>query len=139
MINFAIPGQPQGKARAKTVRNKHTGGVHSFTPEKTVLYENLIKTIAMEQKPKCTEKPVCLIITAYFEIPKSKSKKIQGQMLADEILPTKKPDLDNIVKCVKDALNGIVYKDDSQVVQLYATKYYAYTPRVEITITEVKG
>ena len=42
-VTFQVPGKPQGKARAKTVRNKSTGNIHSYTPEKDMLYENYIK------------------------------------------------------------------------------------------------
>ena len=48
--------------------------------------------------------------------------------------PTKKPDLDNIIKAIADSLNGIAYKDDAQIVELKSKKFYSDTPRVEVTI-----
>ena len=65
-------------------------------------------------------------------IPKSLSKKKQDEL--SEQWHIKRPDVDNLVKGVKDALNGYVYKDDSQVSQLFTTKKYSKTPRIEISI-----
>ena len=61
-------------------------------------------------------------------IPKSASKKKQGAMKSGEIRHTKKPDLDNCIKFVKDCLNGIAWKDDSQVVRIVAYKHYHADP-----------
>lgn len=77
-VTFHVPGKPQGKARAKTVRNKHTGNTMSYTPETDLLYENYIKDRFLN---KCNGmflergKPVTLRIVARFLPPKSTSKK----------------------------------------------------------------
>lgn len=133
---FIVPGAPQGKARARTVRNAHTGQTMSYTPDNTVLYENLIKTCYMNAGGGIfnNKEPVKLQVTAYFPIPKSTSKKKAAQMLAKEILPAKKPDADNILKAVNDALNGLAYGDDSQVCFECINKYYDLNPRLEITV-----
>lgn len=136
MIQFTIPGEPQGKARART------GKGFAYTPEKTVNYEALIKQIyvfeALKGKPKgLIEKPVEMAILAFYGIPKSYSK---GKLLAAQhnvIRPTKKPDADNIAKIVCDALNNVAYKDDTQVVKLTVEKYYSELPRVEVGLKEV--
>lgn len=73
-------------------------------------------------------------IDAYFEPAKSVSKKRRGQMLSGAERPTKKPDIDNIVKVVLDALNGLAYKDDTQVVRVFAQKSYYYQSYVEVQI-----
>ena len=76
-------------------------------------------------------------ITAYFEIPKSYTK---GKRLAaehNEILPTKKPDADNICKVVCDALNKTAYDDDTQIVALSIIKLWG-APRVEVELKEAK-
>ena len=100
-VTFHVPGKPQGKARAKTVRNKHTGNTMSYTPETDLLYENYIKDRFLN---KCNGmflergKPVTLRIVARFLPPKSTSKKRTALMLDGKELPLKKPDIDNIVK-----------------------------------------
>ena len=57
--------------------------------------------------------------------------------LAGAIRPTKKPDIDNCIKIIADALNGLAYVDDTQIVGVTAEKFYAEIPRVEVEITEV--
>ena len=129
---FTVMGEPVGKARPRVTRMGH-----AYTPEKTVLYENLIK---MEFERQCGEqrvhKPdsVELSVVAYFQIPSSASRKKRGEMENGYIRPTKKPDADNLLKCVGDALNGLAYDDDSQVVQCHVEKWYSDTPRIEVTV-----
>lgn len=121
MIYFEIPGEPQGKARARTVKG------HSYTPQKTVLYENLIKTcfLAAENKETYFDKePIEMYINALYPIPKSTTKKDRERIARKELFPTKKPDADNIAKVVCDALNGIAYHDDTQIVKLTIRKLY---------------
>lgn len=137
-IKFTIPGPPKGKARARTVRTKG-GQTFSYTPEGTVLYENLIKTSYAQE---CREsfhngEPLEVRIRAFYGIPKSTSKKKQKEMLSGLIYPTKKPDIDNIAKCILDALNGVAFHDDTQVVRLFMEKKYAERPRVEVEIYNI--
>lgn len=136
---FVIPGEPVGKGRPKF--STFNGHAVAYTPNKTVSYENLVKLSYQQQ---CTdavpfEKGVQLIaeITAYFSIPKSASKKKTADMVMHKIRPTKKPDTDNIAKAVLDALNGIAYYDDSQIVSLTVHKLYNEYPKVIVAIEEV--
>ena len=80
--------------------------------------------------------PVTLRIIARFEPPKSASKKRQKQMLSGEIPPLKKPDIDNIVKVVADALNGAAYHDDTQIIFTIAKKAYSAVEGLDITVEE---
>lgn len=138
-VSFTVPGPPKGKARARTVRGRG-GHTFSYTPEGTVLYENLIKTSYLQQ-PNNTifddGQPLKVVVQAFYDIPKSYSKKKRKQMLAGEIRPTKKPDIDNIAKCILDALNKVAYRDDTQVIELVMKKAYAEIPRVEVEIQEI--
>lgn len=77
-----------------------------------------------------------LRIVARFLPPKSTSKKKQKQMLDGEILPLKKPDMDNIVKVVADALNGVAYNDDTQIVLVSAKKAYSAIEGLDVTVEE---
>ena len=85
---------------------------------------------------KPLENRVKVSITAYFEIPKSTSKKKEAEMLAENISPTKKPDIDNIIKIVLDAMNKFAFKDDTQVTKIKVEKKYAETPKIYIKIEE---
>lgn len=142
-ITFFVPGKPQGKARARVVR-LNNGKVASFTPDNTVLYENYIKMQfaqtdgAREWRMCYRSSPLALDLTACFPIPKSTSN-VQRKAMQEGILqPTKKPDIDNILKVVCDALNGCAYDDDVQVVTVTARKIYAEDAGLKITIKELK-
>lgn len=136
-MNFTIPGNPCGKGRPKFARRGNF--VATYTPEKTVLYENLVKTCYQEQCTGYTENPLSMEIFIYYGIPKSTPKKNIENMLNGKIRPCKKPDIDNVCKGILDALNGVAYKDDTQVYHLSATKRYAEVPETEVYITEYKG
>lgn len=140
-VRFTVPGAPKGKARAKTVRSKK-GGTFSYTPEGTMLYENLIKCCYRQESNNIIfndGRPLKVTIIAYYPIVKSTSKKKKQQMLEDLMFPTKKPDIDNIAKSILDALNKLAYRDDTQVVTLHMEKHYAEDPRVEVEIEEIKN
>lgn len=131
MINITIPGEPVAKGRPRVTK----AGI-TYTPAKTQGYENLVKMCYMEQgNGKKLEGELQTAIRAYFQIPKSTSKKKAKLMEEGEIRPTKKPDADNIIKIVLDALNGLAYNDDSQIVSVRVEKFYSYKPRVEIAIS----
>lgn len=136
-MHFEVMGMPQGKARART------GKGFSYTPEKTVLYENLIKTsfLAADNKKTFFDKePVEMYITALFPIPKSTTKKDRERIRNKELFPTKKPDADNIAKVICDALNGVAYHDDTQVVKLSVRKAYTEDePKVVVAMGVFDG
>jgi len=130
MVRLRIPGEPVAKGRPRISK------WGTYTPIKTVNYETLIKELFIVENKnyKPTEGTVEMQITAAFTIPKSASKKKTAEMLAGKIKPTKKPDLDNILKIVADALNGLAYKDDRQITKCVITKVYSDNPYVEIEI-----
>lgn len=138
-IIFTIPGEPQGKARPRVVRDKRTGKTKAYTPDKTVAYEDFVKLRykSMAKGARFGTQPLEISIIANFSVPKSKSKKTKVLMLENKIQPTKKPDIDNIAKIICDALNGIAYKDDSQIVRLNVVKKYAETPFVKVSIFDM--
>ena len=140
---FEVIGMPQGKARARTFYNPKLGKHQSITPDKTVLYENLIKTSFMAAENRKTffdKEPVEMYITAYFPIPKSTTKKDRERIKNKELFPTKKPDCDNIVKVICDALNGVAYHDDTQVVKLEVRKVFTEDePKVAVALGKFDG
>lgn len=128
-LNFIIPGEPKGKGRPRLGRSGH-----AYTPHETAAYENLVKMCFRGKHPDhvpiASDIPVECTILAFYGIPKSVSKKKHSQMLDDVIRPLKKPDADNIIKIICDALNGIAYHDDAQIVKVTFIKAYDDTPRV---------
>lgn len=137
-IRFTIPGVPVAKGRARSFQ--HGGHIRHVTPEKTVRYESLVAHVAAVAMAggSPVEGPVRLCVMAYFPIPASWSKKRQKAALDGFEHVTKKPDLDNVVKAVKDGMNAVAWLDDSQVVSLVANKEYSDRPRVEVTFEEIR-
>ena len=133
MRGFNIPGKIQAKQRPRF------NGRFVYTPKETVNYENWVKACYLEKyrNEKPFEKALEVNIIAFFEIPKSVSKKKKEQMLNNEIYPTIKSDTDNIAKSILDSLNKIAYLDDKQVVDLRVRKQYAEVPSVSVWISEV--
>ncbi len=134
-IKFIVMGEPKGKGRPRF--SVYAGHVHTRSPDDTVIYENLIRTEYRKQCGTVKFLTGCAIemrIYIYRSIPQSVSKKKRAQMVAGDIRPTKKPDFDNVTKAVCDALNGVAYDDDSQIVDAMARKFYSEQPRIEVII-----
>lgn len=135
MISFVVLGKPVGKGRP---RFRNTGKfVQTYTPEATAVYENLVKLSFQQSGQHKLEGPLHMTIRAYFPIPKQTSKKRAELMESGQVLHTSKPDADNVAKAICDALNGIAYDDDSQIVSLLVTKSYSANPRTSIDVHEI--
>lgn len=138
IVTFSIPGEPVGKGRPRFA--KVGNFTRAFTPEKTVNFENLVKMAwkVLENKPIYSRyAQLGMKIEARFSIPKSASKRAVKEMISGIQCPTKRPDIDNVVKAVADALNGLAYADDSQIVYVVASKAYSETPETIVTIWEI--
>ena len=144
-VKFTVYGEPQGKGRPRFgARYSQAAGrafVNVRTPEKTVAYENLVKLeygIQAKNFRFDDDAQLDMRIVAFYGIPKSASKKKKSMMAEGIMRPTKKPDMDNVVKVIADSLNQVAYKDDTQIVDCQCRKFYSESPRVEITIQEVR-
>ncbi len=135
MMCFTVPGKPEGKARPRMTRSGH-----AYTPEQTRAYEERIRlayrTDCRGSVPFAAGVPVQVVILAYHAIPRSESRRRREKMLCAEILPTVKPDWDNVGKAVCDALNGLAWHDDAQVVEARVVKRYGIAPRIWVQIRE---
>ena len=136
-IKFTVLGAPVAKGRPRMTRQGHT-----YTPQKTVAYENLVR---LEYQRQCvsfkfgTDAPLDVRITAYYPIPKSVSKKKRQMMVSHQLRPMKRPDTDNVCKSILDSLNGVAYYDDAQVVDCQVRKFYGEDPRVFVKIISLEG
>ena len=131
---FKIPGKIKAKQRPKF------GQGRTYTPTDTVNYENYIKILYQQECKKHFTGPVKMVITAYFQMPASKIKTERAlkKFLTELPYPVKKPDADNIGKIVADSINGIAYKDDSQVVDMQIFKKWSNAEEyVEVEIIEM--
>lgn len=138
-VRFSIPGNPFGKQRPRFA--KKGGFVKPYTPEKTEVYENLVKWYYQKEVGFMfpDDSMIDIEIIAFYEIPKSTSKKKRQLMLDKKLRPTKKPDWDNVGKIICDSLNKIAYRDDAMVVDAIVRKFYSEQPRVEVTMREIGG
>ncbi len=144
MIAFTIPGEPQGKGRARAAMRKKNGGgtyIAQITPDKTVAYEGLIAHAAQQAMAGAAplDCPCAVQVSITVTVPASWSKKKQAAALLGEVLPTKKPDADNVVKAVFDGMNGVVWRDDVQAVDLAVRKRYGATPGVFVRVSPCAG
>lgn len=133
MITIRLLGTPQGKGRARFVRS--TG--HAFTPQATRSYEAALRYAAQAVmgNRSLLEGPLEVTVVAAFQIPKSFSKTKRLDALSGALRPTVKPDADNLLKCI-DALNGVVFADDKQIVLATIMKIYADKPDLTVQIAE---
>lgn len=134
VVEFTVAGPPRGKARPRFARA--TG--HAYTDEATRNYEATLRLIAqqaMAGRPPL-DGPVRLVVTATFEVPSSWSQRKRSAALGGALYPTVKPDFDNIAK-LTDALNGVVWSDDKQVVEGVVCKVYGVAPMTRFFVEEI--
>ena len=130
MISFVIHGNPRGKGRPRFTKNGHV-----YTPDETKRYEDLVGlSYRNSAKGYKFTSPVRVTVKAFHKPPKGKSKRVTEDMLNGRILPTKRPDADNVAKIVLDGLNKVAWDDDTQVVEMMVTKRYSEEPMVAVIV-----
>ena len=137
LVFFDVPGEPRGKGRPRSFLQK--GRIVHTTPPETRKYEADIRQrakLAMRSKP-VTRLPVVVDITIRVSVSQSWPAWKRELALSDRILPTAKPDDDNVVKAIKDGLNEVVYHDDCQSVSLNVQKIFDVNPGVGVEVYEV--
>lgn len=135
-ITILVQGDPHGKGRPRMGK-----GGNVYTPHATRSYESLVGFVAnreMQGREPIAE-PVHIDLRAHFKIPVSWSKAKQTDALLGRIRPTSGFDLDNICKAILDGMNGIAFRDDSQVVSINASKVYGQHPFVVATVRPITG
>ena len=136
VITFSVDGIPVAKGRP---RFKRVGNfVQTYTPNKTATWEETVKQAAKNAmgSTDLLETPVTMALYFRLPMPQSWSKKRKEGALKGLEAPTKKPDWDNLGKAVSDALNGVIFKDDSQIVSAHVKKTYSAVPGVDIYVSE---
>jgi Holliday junction resolvase RusA-like endonuclease len=153
-LMFIVEGEPVPKGRPRFTRAN--GFARTYTPQKTrdaegrvaysahvamqqqktsicaVQHENK-RDVAVQQK-NARKNAVKVSIEFFLKIPKSISRK---SLESNEVMPTVKPDLDNLAKTVLDGMNGIVYQDDSQIVELHISKKYSDHPCTVVRVSPI--
>lgn len=130
---FEIPGniQPQERPRFSTFG----GHVRAVDPIKSRDFKHFVKMVAAEHAPAALiETEIHLYVDIYRPIPKSFSKKKRAEAISGVLRPTKKPDLDNLVKGIKDGLSKVIWQDDAQIVEMTVRKFYSENPRAVVKL-----
>lgn len=135
-MSITVYGRPQGKGRPRyTTRG---GRVMAYTPANTKVYEDKIRQAWKEQDGRAFgSSPIAMNLKAYYPIPSRAKRAERDAMLAGQVPVTDKPDLDNVLKSVMDALTGLAYEDDQQVNIISATRAYSDVPRIEADIIPI--
>lgn len=136
-MKLTIPIEPKPQPRPRVTA--HGKFAHAYEPASITLYKRVVAATYQSYfgAVKPTEKAIAVDVVFYRPIQKYLSKREHAKRVNGEHLPVVKPDVDNYVKAVLDALNGVAFKDDSQIIKLKAQKLYSENPRTEIEITEM--
>lgn len=136
MLEIVIPGEVVAQGRPRF--NSHTK--KAVDPQKSRYYKKFVSVYAMQHRPeKLLDEPLEVLIDIYKTPPKriSDLKKNRPALENELLRPTTKPDVDNYAKGIKDALNGIIWTDDSIVVDLRVRKFYSMEPRAVVKVRKV--
>jgi len=140
-LKIIVPGEPVAQARPRfTKKGKKP---RAYDTDKCANYKNAVGMFAKHALKNSydwiykegTILAVTVDICVSLEPPKSWSKGKKMSAISGDILPTTRPDCDNYAKTYLDAMTGILYKDDSNVVSLSVKKIYDYTSRAIIELT----
>lgn len=136
-IKLIINKTPQPQSRPRfTARGRY---VHAYENKKITMYKHMVAATYQSYfgSVKPTEKAIAVDVVFYRPVQKSISKIERQRRLTGKSLPAIKPDIDNYVKAILDALNGVAFRDDKQIISLNAKKLYSDKPRTEIEIKEI--
>jgi len=138
-VSFVVTGVPKGKERPRVIRLQD-GRPHAYTPTATKQREQRIAKayLANANGYRFKDKPIKLMLEFFYPIPTSWTKKEKAKAIAGMKTPNVKPDLDNVSKLVMDALNGVAYDDDKQIIFMSASKVYGEVAGTIISIEEME-
>lgn len=126
--------EPRGKGRHRTTKSGHV-----YTPAGTRAAQKAIQFEARRQGIRLQRGPLRVDVYSWFPIPASWPKWKKKAALRREIWPTKKPDRDNLDKLILDSLNGIAWRDDTQVVDGRIVKQYGARGVILVEIQPIPG
>lgn len=134
MIRFIVPGQAVPQQR--TGRTVINGRIVSYDPQKSRDFKQLVRMVAYQHAPQqLLDGPLIVTIDVIKDIPKSYSAKRRQAAIEGKIRPTSKPDNTNYAKGIEDALNKVIWNDDSSIVTLVVRKWYGERPRTIVHVT----
>ncbi|MDM8222515.1 RusA family crossover junction endodeoxyribonuclease [Limosilactobacillus vaginalis] len=128
--------EPVEQARPRATRMGR--GIRLYDPKKVSVYKKQLAMMCKFQyKQEPLTGPLKVELKFFRHVQSSLSKKERELRLSGSHRPVVKPDTDNYIKSTLDGLNGLLWEDDNQIVDLIAHKYYSDRPRVEVEVNEV--
>ena len=138
-ILIVVSGEPVAQGRPKF--SNRGGFVRTYDPLKSRDFKDYVRLVAQQEMKgkEFLSGALSLSVQVFRSMPKSLSKKKQLQALDGTLRPTTKPDTSNYVKGAEDALEGIVFANDSAIVSYHKPfgKWYSDRPRIEIEVKEI--
>ena len=144
-IIFSVPREVRGQGRPRTqIVNGKDGRsyAHIYQTPKDSETKHNIQLYAKEALDRAgygmanpTERGISVLVRIYMRMPNSFSQRKRNKALEDEIRPRKKPDLDNVLKSVLDAMTGVVYRDDKEVTAIQVVRHYCDSDRLAINVS----
>lgn len=128
---FEVSGKVRGKGRPRFMRNGHT-----YTDKNTMAYEKLIQASYSKSTSYISQKSVRISMYVCFAPNKTDTKKNKVIKLKNSLWPNKKPDIDNVIKIVLDALNKVAYSDDTQVNEIHVIRHWCEEEKLVICLSE---
>ena len=128
IVTFIVPGKPYAQKRPRFSRKIG----RAFDPKENQTFAGAVQAIALPAFPRPIEGPVSLEVTAVFEPAASLSKPKRNALLGSA--HTQKPDVDNLVKAIADALNRIAWADDSQIAAMRVVKRWGPVAQTTVTV-----
>lgn len=134
-VTFTIPGEPVAKGRPRAT--SIAGRARLYTPAKTARYESTVALFASQAMAgrALLDEALEVWIDVHLPVPASWSRTKRDAALSGRLRPASRPDADNIAKAVTDGCNGVVWTDDSRIVEMHIAKRYALEPRVAVCVT----
>lgn len=137
-VRIIVPGQPEPQGRPRFSRKGRF--VQTYDPPKSKQYKERVKYHAKKYAPEILlQGELEIEVLVYKRNLKSFNKSQTVDAEAKLLRPISKPDIDNYAKGILDALKGIIWEDDGQVVDLIARKYYSAKPRAEIIVRQLSA
>lgn len=133
-FKFDIEPVPQLRPRVSS----RGGYVRVYDPPKVKQFKSFLRSLASSQysRPPLLG-PLSVSLTFYRPVQKSISQSERERRLSNESKPVVKPDTDNYIKSTLDALNGVLWHDDAQIVKITGEKRYSDHPKITVSVKQV--
>ena len=130
-VAFTLYINPVAKARPRVTWDG-SGKAHGFTPGKTRdaeadIKRQIIDSLDLSKQSFDAGVPLKLEATFYRARPRRLAESV--------VMPVSRPDTDNLLKLLTDAMQGLIYPDDSQITSVETKKRYGEPPRIEVRLS----